>query len=215
MEIREVKTLGGERTNMVFYDDVLVDDDHRMGPEGQGWMVLHGPLNAEHRISEHGPQPVEEEGEAGMGGAVDLSGHILRVYEPALRAAVEWARMRGLDGRRPLDDPLVRVRLAEVELGVVVSKVTPGPPRAGGGRRLVRRADERSARPSWARGTGATRRTLVHHRRLGGVRPTVRTGLRHLWRHHRGDAQPYRRAILGLGRVRPAAARRGQPTTTT
>jgi alkylation response protein AidB-like acyl-CoA dehydrogenase len=128
VEIKEVKTLGGERTNMVFYDDVLVDDDHRMGPEGRGWTVLHGPLNAEHRMSESGPQPVEEEeGEAGMGGAVDLSGHILRVYEPALRAAVEWARAPGPDSRRPIDDPRVRDRLAEIELGVVISKVTPGP----------------------------------------------------------------------------------------
>jgi alkylation response protein AidB-like acyl-CoA dehydrogenase len=128
VEIREVKTLGGERTNMVYYDDVRVHDDYRLGPEGEGWTVIHGPLNAEHRMSESGPQPVEEEpGEAGMGGAVDLSGHILRVHEPAVRSAVQWATTSTPDGRRPIDDPLVRQRLAEAELGLVVSRLTPGP----------------------------------------------------------------------------------------
>jgi alkylation response protein AidB-like acyl-CoA dehydrogenase len=128
IEIREVQTLGGERTNMVFFDDVRVNDNYRLGPEGHGWQVVHGPLNAEHRMSADGPRPVEEEpGEAGMGAAADMSAHILRVHEPAVNAAVEWARTPGPDGRRPIDDPSVRERLAEIELGLVISKMTPGP----------------------------------------------------------------------------------------
>lgn len=128
IEIREVQTVGGERTNMVFFDDVRVADNYRLGPEGHGWQVVHGPLNAEHRMSDGGPRPVEEEpGEAGMGAAADMSAHILRVHEPTVQAAVEWARTPGPDGRRPIDDPSVRKRLAEIELGLVVSKVTPGP----------------------------------------------------------------------------------------
>jgi alkylation response protein AidB-like acyl-CoA dehydrogenase len=128
IEIREVQTLGGERTNMVFFDDVGVEDKYRLGPESQGWQVVHGPLNAEHRMSAGGPRPVEEEpGEAGMGAVADMSAHILRVHEPAVHAAVEWARIPGPDSRRPIDDPSVRERLAEVELGLVISKLTPGP----------------------------------------------------------------------------------------
>ena len=127
VEIQKVETLGGERTNIVFYDDVRVHDDYRLGPPGGGWVVLHGPLNVEHRMSEDGPLPVEEEeGEAGTVGA-DLSSRAVWVYESTLRSVVDWATTPAPDGRRPLDDPLVRDRLAEAELGLVVSKVTPGP----------------------------------------------------------------------------------------
>jgi alkylation response protein AidB-like acyl-CoA dehydrogenase len=128
IEIRAVKTLGGERTNTVFYDDVRVHDDYRLGPEGQGWAVIQGPLNAEHRMSDGGPQPVEEEqAEAGAGTGVDASGHIVAVFEPADRAAVDWAHTPDPDGHRPIDDPVVRQRLAEIELGLVVTRLTPGP----------------------------------------------------------------------------------------
>jgi alkylation response protein AidB-like acyl-CoA dehydrogenase len=128
IEIRGMQTLGGERTNMVFYDGVRVPDDYRLGDPGQGWAVLHGPLNEEHRMSQTGPRPVEEEpGEAGTGSSADMSAYILRVHEPALRDAVRWARTPGPDGRRPIDDPRVRERLADVELAVVVSRLTPGP----------------------------------------------------------------------------------------
>jgi 3-oxocholest-4-en-26-oyl-CoA dehydrogenase alpha subunit len=128
IEIRAVETLSGERTNMVFYDEVRVSDDYRLGPVGHGWAVVHGPLNEEHRMSESGPRPIEEEpGEAGDGGGADISHYILWVHEPAVRAAVEWANTPGADGRRPIDDPRVREGLADVELGVVVSRLTPGP----------------------------------------------------------------------------------------
>jgi alkylation response protein AidB-like acyl-CoA dehydrogenase len=128
IEIQGVPTLGGERTNMVFYDGVRISDDYRLGPVGHGWIVLHGPLNEEHRMGESGPRPVEEEpGEAEGGASADMAAYILRVHEPAVRAAVQWARTPGYDGRRPIDNPRVRERLADIELGVAVSKLTPGP----------------------------------------------------------------------------------------
>jgi alkylation response protein AidB-like acyl-CoA dehydrogenase len=144
IEIQGMQTLGGERTNMVFYDSVRVSDDYRLGPPGQGWAVLHGPLNEEHRMSETGPRPVEEEpGEAGAGSSADMSAYILRVQEPALRAAVHWARTPDPDGRRPIDDPRVRDRLADAELGVVVSKLTPGPQgRVASAEAMIRNARE-------------------------------------------------------------------------
>jgi len=119
VEIRAVRTMGGERTNMVFYDDVRVADDYRLGPEGQGWMVLHGPLNAEHQMDPGGPKPVEEQ-----------RGESTPPVSPlvdAVRAAVTWAGVPDPDGHRPLDDPGVRARLAEIELGLAVVAVTPGP----------------------------------------------------------------------------------------
>ena len=74
IEIQAVETLSGERTNVVFYDDVRVHDDYRLGPEGDGWAIVHGPLNVEHRMPEGGPRAVEEEpGEAGTDGVRERS----------------------------------------------------------------------------------------------------------------------------------------------
>ena len=120
IEIQPVRTLDGERTNMVFYDQVRVADGYRVGPEGQGWMVLHGPLNREHQMDADGPKPVEEQ----PGG---IARHISPLVD-GLAAALGWARIAGPDGSRPLDDPMVRARLAEIELGLAVADVTPGPP---------------------------------------------------------------------------------------
>ncbi len=119
VEIQAVHTLGGERTNMVFFDNVRVADSHRMGPENQGWMVLNAPLNVEHGMDEGGPKPLEE-----------LPGAYAPAIGPlidALRAAIAWAAETDADGRRPIDDPEVRARLAEVELDLAVAGVTPGP----------------------------------------------------------------------------------------
>jgi alkylation response protein AidB-like acyl-CoA dehydrogenase len=120
VEIQAVHTMSGERTNMVFLDDVRVADQYRVGPVDEGWMVLHGPLNREHAMDAAGPKPMEESpGEPGP---------TLSPLSDALSAAIQWARAPGVDGRRPLDDVQVRSRLAEIEQGVAVAEVTPGPP---------------------------------------------------------------------------------------
>jgi 3-oxocholest-4-en-26-oyl-CoA dehydrogenase alpha subunit len=119
IEIQAVHTLAGERTNMVFYDDVRIPDRYRIGPEGQGWMVLHGPLNAEHMMDAEGPKPVEQE-----------AGAMYRPLTPlvlAVAATVNWAQASDPDGNRPLDCASVRERLAEIELGLEVADATPGP----------------------------------------------------------------------------------------
>jgi alkylation response protein AidB-like acyl-CoA dehydrogenase len=46
-----VWTLGGERTNMTYYDGVVVSDDHRVGAVGGGWNVLLRSLASERRNS--------------------------------------------------------------------------------------------------------------------------------------------------------------------
>ena len=128
VEIRAVHTLAGEHTNMVFYDEVRVHDDYRLGPEGDGWAIVHGPLNVEHRIPERGPRAVEEEeGEAGSGRVTDITSYMMGVHEPAVGAALDWARSAAPDGRCPIEDPLVRQRLARVELRLAAARVTPGP----------------------------------------------------------------------------------------
>ncbi len=116
-EIRPIHTLGGERTNMVFYDSIRIDDRYRLGPVDQGWMVLLGPLNVEHAIGDDAAAfTIEDQG--GMYGSSAAT---------ALNAAIEWARTPGPDGRRPIDDPLARQRLAQAALEVEVGTNSNGP----------------------------------------------------------------------------------------
>ena len=116
-EIRAIHTLGGERTNMVFYDGIRISDKYRLGPVDQGWMVLLGPLNAEHAMPEDlPPVPLDT-----PGGQYGFSGVV------ALDAAVRWARTEGPDGRRPIDDPIVRRRLARAALDAEIATISTGP----------------------------------------------------------------------------------------
>jgi 3-oxocholest-4-en-26-oyl-CoA dehydrogenase alpha subunit len=116
-EIRPIHTLGGERTNMVFYDSIRVLDHYRLGPVDQGWMVLLGPLNTEHALGDDTHRVTLEE-QGGMYGSSSAT---------SLEVALQWARATGPDGRRPIDDPLVRQRLAQAALEVEVATASTGP----------------------------------------------------------------------------------------
>ena len=48
IEIQGVRTVDGDRTNIVYYSDVRVDDKYRLGEVNGGWTVLREPLNTEH-----------------------------------------------------------------------------------------------------------------------------------------------------------------------
>ena len=116
VEIRAVHTLGGERTNMVFFDDLHISDDYRLGEVDHGWGVLMGPLSAEHGMGGDAGPPIESRG--GMYGRATLG---------VLRFAVEWAETAGPDGTRPIDDPTVRRRLARAALDIETMSLAPGP----------------------------------------------------------------------------------------
>ncbi|HEY2332969.1 MAG TPA: acyl-CoA dehydrogenase family protein, partial [Acidimicrobiales bacterium] len=47
-EVQKVETLGGERTNITFYDDVRVPDAMRIGEVDGGWDVMRIGLSYEH-----------------------------------------------------------------------------------------------------------------------------------------------------------------------
>ena len=81
-------------------------------------MVLHGPLNVEHQMDEKGPKPVEEQ--RGPIGARSLHSTTLAavVSGPAFPTSMVGARSMTRGARR----------LAEIELGLVMAAVTPGPP---------------------------------------------------------------------------------------
>jgi 3-oxocholest-4-en-26-oyl-CoA dehydrogenase alpha subunit len=50
VEISPVRTLGGERTNIVYFDGVRVSDALRVGEIDGGWAVLHDRLDVEHGL---------------------------------------------------------------------------------------------------------------------------------------------------------------------
>ena len=48
IEIQGIRTVDGDRTNIVYYSDVRVDDKYRLGEVNAGWTVVREPLNVEH-----------------------------------------------------------------------------------------------------------------------------------------------------------------------
>ncbi|GAA1262036.1 acyl-CoA dehydrogenase family protein [Sphaerisporangium rubeum] len=118
VEIGPIHTVGGERTNVVYYGDVCVSDRYRLGPVNGGWGVLRGPLDEEHFGAGH------DDGLSDLG----IGSSWARRQERDVRAAVRWARTaRRPDGSRPIDDPRVRARLGQAALDVEASLATPGP----------------------------------------------------------------------------------------
>ena len=117
IEIQPIDTLGGERTNSVFYDEVRVPDRYRVGDVDAGWTVITGALGAE-----HGVLPGSNEVSLASGG-----GSYTNVLDLALSAAVSWAEEPGPDGRRPIDDRLIRDRLASVVVDLEACRLLNGP----------------------------------------------------------------------------------------
>jgi 3-oxocholest-4-en-26-oyl-CoA dehydrogenase alpha subunit len=117
IEIQAIRAFSGERTNIVYYTDVRVADQYRLGPVNAGWSVIHGPLDAEHGL---GREDVGLRPGPGAG--------FLRYLEGALEATIHWAQTAvRADGSRVADDRVAQLRIgrtiAEYEAGIS----TPGP----------------------------------------------------------------------------------------
>ncbi|MEU5879167.1 acyl-CoA dehydrogenase family protein [Spirillospora sp. NPDC047279] len=103
IEVQEVRTVSGERTNITYYRDARVHDDWRIGEVGGGWRVLGEALQEEHST--------------GFGASM------VRLLE----AAEGWARSapgRPAPGgavRPRIDDPDVRERLGRCATEAEVS----------------------------------------------------------------------------------------------
>jgi alkylation response protein AidB-like acyl-CoA dehydrogenase len=100
ISITPVHTMGGERTNITYYDDVKVHDRYRVGEVDGGWAVMMTAL-------------VFERNGAWYGELVRLLDHGLR-----------WARANPSPaGGLMIDDPLVRERLARIAIGNEISNL--------------------------------------------------------------------------------------------
>jgi alkylation response protein AidB-like acyl-CoA dehydrogenase len=98
IEVQAVQTMGYERTNIVYYSDVRIDDLYRVGEPDEGLHVMRAALEAEQNL-------------APAARTVGLS-----------EAAQAWA-LSASDGHGGVmaDDPLVRERLAQLAIDAEVS----------------------------------------------------------------------------------------------
>lgn len=99
--VSEIKTLGNERTNATFFDNVRVSDDYRLGDVDGGAKVLGQALAMEQGSADH------------FVGAIKMM----------LEGGVEWAQTASRGARRALDDPATRAVLASVATRMEVSDV--------------------------------------------------------------------------------------------
>ena len=100
LEIQPVHTLGTERSNATFYDDVRVGDQWRIGEVDGGWAVMKAALKYERGIA---------------GGQFPSP--------PLIDAAIQHASTaRRSDGSMPIDDPVVRERLVRALIDVEVCR---------------------------------------------------------------------------------------------
>jgi alkylation response protein AidB-like acyl-CoA dehydrogenase len=118
VEVQPIRTVGGERTNVVYYTDARIEDRYRLGAVNDGWRVLLGPLEAEHGTG----------GAAKQLGPLSNMGRIpIATLRRALDRAVHWATTASSDRALPIDDPGVRDRLAEIAIDLEAAASTPDP----------------------------------------------------------------------------------------
>ncbi len=117
IEIQPIRAFSGERTNMVFYDDVRIDEKYLLGEANGGWTVLRGPLDAEHGA-----------GRASDGlDELSMAASFIRDVHETYEGVLDWADEVGPDGRRPSEDPAVMERLGRLAMEMDASLATPGP----------------------------------------------------------------------------------------
>ena len=100
--LRPIITLDGEHeVNEVFFENVRVPVENRVGEEGQGWTCAKYLLT------------FERTGIAGVGHA-----------KQALRHLKDVARRQTQGGRPLIEDPLFRARIADVEIQLMALEIT-------------------------------------------------------------------------------------------
>ncbi|MEU1981108.1 acyl-CoA dehydrogenase family protein [Nocardia sp. NPDC019395] len=102
IEIQGIRTVDGDRTNIVYYSDVRVDDKYRLGEVNDGWSVLMGPLNTEHGVVDAAGDGLQD---------VSIMTHQGAMMAVAVDRIAGLAAQPGPDGRRLLDDSSVAYRL--------------------------------------------------------------------------------------------------------
>jgi 3-oxocholest-4-en-26-oyl-CoA dehydrogenase alpha subunit len=100
VEIRAIWTMGDERTNEVFIDDVFVPDEYVVGEVGRGFQYISQALDLE-RFTMFTISPMQQR--------LDL--------------LCEYVRTESRDGKPLRDDPVIRQRLARLVTEAEVARV--------------------------------------------------------------------------------------------
>jgi 3-oxocholest-4-en-26-oyl-CoA dehydrogenase alpha subunit len=102
IEIQGIRTVDGDRTNIVYYSDVRVDDKYRLGDVNGGWTVLREPLNTEHGAVDADADGLQD---------VSIMAHQAGFMVTACDKAARVLGTPDFDGRRRIDDGAVAYRL--------------------------------------------------------------------------------------------------------
>ncbi|OBH57396.1 acyl-CoA dehydrogenase [Mycobacterium mantenii] len=117
IEIQGIRTVDGDRTNIVYYSDVRVDDKYRLGDVNAGWTVLREPLNTEHGAVAAAPDGLQD---------VSIMMHQAGFMADALDKAAARVAERNPNGRRLIDDSAVSYRLGRSAARMEASLSAPG-----------------------------------------------------------------------------------------
>src|ERR1700761_4046188 len=117
VEIQGIRTLDGDRTNIVYYSDVRVDDLYRIGEVNAGWTVMRAALDSEHGIADR-----EDDGLQHISA---MSGHGSLMAEAVDKVAATLSKPDAC-GRRPLDDESLQYRLGRDFARMEAAVSTPG-----------------------------------------------------------------------------------------
>src|SRR5262249_20126704 len=117
IEIQGIRTLDGDRTNIVYYSDVRVEDLYRIGEVNDGWTVMRSALD-----SEHGLVDPEDDG---LQSIRAMSGHGTLIAEAVDKVAAKVSEPDP-NGRRLLDDESVKYRLGRSFARMEAALSTPG-----------------------------------------------------------------------------------------
>src|SRR5215208_2726559 len=102
IEIQGIRTVDGDRTNIVYYSDVRVDDKYRLGEVNDGWTVVREPLNVEHGAVEVAADGLQD---------VSIMMHQAGFMADACDKAAAKVAEKDSNGRRLIDEGAVAYRL--------------------------------------------------------------------------------------------------------
>src|ERR1700752_3318579 len=102
IEIQGIRTMDGDRTNIVYYSDVRVDDKYRLGEVHGGWTVLREPLNTEHGAVAAAPDGLQD---------TSIMMHQAGSMAEAVDKAAAGVTRPDAGGRRLIEDQSVAYRL--------------------------------------------------------------------------------------------------------
>jgi alkylation response protein AidB-like acyl-CoA dehydrogenase len=100
ISVEPLMTMGGERTNHTFFDNVRVPKECIVGEENQGWKYMTTQLSFE-RVALVASAPMRRN----------------------LEQTIQWARETRVDGRPVIEEPWIRRKVAELSMDLEVLTV--------------------------------------------------------------------------------------------